>query len=917
MLYGRAAELAAITRLLSAARQGRSGVLVLSGEAGIGKTTLLDHARSIAADARVLTVRGSEPEQQLAFAGLAQAVHPFADWLDRLPDRQARALRGAVALGPAEPGDRFAVYAATLGLLAALADDAPVLLAVDDAQWLDPPSADALAFVGRRLLAEGLAMLIATREPAGRFAGEFSTHLLGGLDDAAAAELVAARTGVRPDPAVLTRLIAATGGNPMALTETAEQLSPAQLEHRQPIPVPTPARVTAQAMFAARVAALGDAARLALLLLATSTDSRLAPVLDAAAILSLSAADFAEVEAAGLARLDQADFTLAHPLVRTAAVAAGLPAQRRAAHRALAAVQTEPHDAEAQAWHLAEATLGTDERVAAALEALATAARDRSGHAAAVAAFERAAALSADDADRARRLHAAAVAAQLAGQPTRARELLVAADALAEDIRLRADIAAARGRVELSSGHPALAYRVVHRAAEAVRGVAPDRAAQLLADAAVAALLAGDAAAAIEAATAAEHLDPCPAPALVLVTRLVRGLTLLHLGQLPDGAPLLVESAALVEATGLAGVGVEYVVLAGLGMVWTGAHARARAMLAPVVAELRSAGALGMLPFALYVSAYAEARSGRMGVARSMAAEAVELARLTGEELWCYLALSALAYVEAISGDVDACRAHAAEASALMRADINYPRDASEALGLLELGLGRYGEAVAHFRAGARQSGAAMGDEPGPEHFDLLEAEIRSGAATGPATLALLDVVTAGDQLPLYAAVGWRLRGLLAGQPALGECFSRALERHAQVDCPFETARTLLSFGERLRRQGERVKAREQLHAALAIFDRLHARTWAERARREISATGEPARAAPRPSALEQLTPQEFQVAMAVSAGATNREVGAALFLSPKTVEFHLSNVYRKLNIRNRAQLAHRFAALAGMSDTP
>jgi ATP/maltotriose-dependent transcriptional regulator MalT len=538
---------------------------------------------------------------------------------------------------------------------------------------------------------------------------------------------------------------------------------------------------------------------------------------------------------------------------------------------------------------------------------MAGAARARSGYAAAVSALERAAALSEDRPSRARRLYAAAGDAHLAGQSGRARELLIAADGLAEDAELRMAVAAVRSRVEAFTGHPALAHRILRQAAHAIQDTDPQRCAELLADSAMAALLAGEAAAAVEDAERAEHLVSDQTGNISLVTKLFQGLILLHIGQLPEGAHRLAESAAMARRTTGDRPPVDYIIAAGLGMTWIGEHIAAREMLAPVVQELREAGALGMLQFALCVVSRAETLAGNLGEARSTAAEAVELSRLTGDEFFCYLALSGLAHVQAIRGAEESCRANVAEALALRREGTDYPRDAPEALGLLELGLAHYDEAIAHFRAGIHAPAAAGAEE---SHPDLLEAYIRSGRSPTDQA-ALIDELTQERQFPLQAAVAWRLRGLVADETEFARCFDTALDLHARVDCPFETGRTLLAFGERLRRAGQRIQARQQLHLALDIFDRLQAGPWADRTRNELTATGEAARRRTGASALDELTPQEYQVAGAVAEGGTNREVASALFLSAKTVEFHLGNVYRKLSVRSRTELAHRFPELS------
>jgi DNA-binding CsgD family transcriptional regulator len=626
---------------------------------------------------------------------------------------------------------------------------------------------------------------------------------------------------------------------------------------------------------------------------------------------------WAELEASALVTLHGGSFLLSHPLVATATLAAALPVQRRAAHRVLAAVLTGAGQAEQRAWHLAEATLGTDERVAAALEEMASVARARSGYAAAVTALERAAALSEDDAGRARRLFAAAADAQLAGQSARARDMLIAADGLAEGAHLRVAVAAVRSRVEAITGQPKVAHLILHQAAQLIEGTDRQRRAELLADSALAALLAGDPAAAITAAGEAEQLVTEPTASVALVARLIKGITLLHLGQRRDGALLLDGCAAIARYTGPDRPTLEYVILASAAMTWIGRHDTAREMVTPVLNQLRTAGAVGMLPFALYALALAEVRIGRTASATAAASEAVELAELTGNSFWRYLALSTLTYVEAVRGNAERCRNHGRAALAMRPTDGDYPRDAAEALGLLELSLGRNEECIEWFHVGAQTTPTSLPANLVEGNRDLMEALIRSGRGLTPQMIMILTDLTGNSQFPLDAAIAWRVTGLAAGDAEFAECFTKALKLHGDVVCPLETGRTHLAFGERLRRSGQRVQARAHLRPALEIFEQLHARVWADRARTELNATGETLRRPATTSAIDDLTPQELHVARTVIRGATNREAASVLFLSTKTVEFHLGNVFRKLGVRTRTELAHRLRDVMDPHDAP
>ncbi|RSN60575.1 helix-turn-helix transcriptional regulator [Amycolatopsis sp. WAC 04182] len=898
MLCGREAESRQIDSVLDGARRGDSGVLLFYGEAGIGKTALLEYGEAAAGDMRVLQVRGFEPEQNLAFSGLSQIFFPLTCEIAELPEAQARALCGALAMGPPVAADRFAVYAATLGLLAQLAEYRPLLVTIDDLQWLDGPSAEALTFAAHRLVAENIAILAAVRHSRAQIGADWQlpTCVLEGLGDDDTARLIEAHTAIRPASAVVNHLRRETAGNPMALLETLNGLTAAHLTGGAQLPAVVPVDA-AGALFAPRVAALDERARDALTLLAVSRSSRMGTVLAAGQNLSLPAQAFLDVEASGLVEFGNGSFRFTHPLARTAATTAVPPARRRRAHLALAEAAGEPEQMPERVWHLAEAALGPDEQVALALERVAERTRSRNGYASAVSALVRAAALSQTEVARARRLFAAAENALLAGQSTRARSLLMQADALTDDLDLRGAVAANRGRVELFTGHPALARRVVGAAADTFRVTDPKRCAELLADSAVAALLAGDAIAAVEAADAANRVAPRGSTSTAFIIKVVQGMTLLHMRDLVRGSALLHEAAAMVEHWGDESLRVEYVILSSLGMYWIGMHDLALRVLSSVVNRLRDTGAIGMLPFALATSAYCEARAGRVNSARSIASEAVELSLLGGHSLWRYLALSSLAHVEAIRGDEDDCRAHVARALTLRARNADYPRDAAEALALLELGKGRYDEAI--------KSTGDTGPEVG--HPDLIEARIRNGS---PPDDAPIDALATNTTLPLQAAVAWRLKGLLADNAEFVECFTTAIGLHSQVLCPFEEARTLLAYGERLRRAGHRVQSREHLRPALEIFTALPAAQWAARTRQELAATGEIRRDTTRVSGLEQLTPQEYQVARAVVTGATNRDIASLLFLSTKTIEYHLNNVFRKLGLRRRTELGHRFPEL-------
>src|SRR6266540_2582724 len=779
MLVGRAREMARVAELLDGARQGRSGALVLRGDPGVGKSALLGWAREQAAGFLVFSARGTQSEVELAYAGLADLFRPVLDRLDVLPPRQTAALASALAIADAPAGERFAVASATLAMLDAASESAPLLAVVDDAHWLDVASAEALLFAARRVEAEGAVLLFAARRDDGSFAAHGLDELpVGGLDRQHTAELLAGRAAWPVAPHVVDDLAAQTGGNPLALLELIPLLTGEQLGGVEPLPDPLPAGASAERAFGRRVAAL-----------------------------------------------------------------------------------------------------------------------------------QRAAALSPREADRLRRLLAAAAAAQRAGLVEHAVRLLDEALRRTGEPAGRAAIQHTRGRIEMFRGRTRTAARLLAAEAAAIRTVQPDQAARMLAEAAMAAFLAGEVAESLAMTVQAQETVAGGGGVAELVTKLVTGTALFHAGQPADGVRLLVAAADLAATADPGSLDVEYVILTALALMWAGELRRAEDILGPVLDEARRAGALGILPFALYASCYLDLRVGRLATAAISGAEAARLARDTGDVLFAYLAAGCLALVEAVRGQEDACRRYVADGQSLGRQlELDYPHDLADAVGLLELGLGHPAEAISHLEAANRVD--ALGGEPlmgRPSAPDLVEAYVRAGRPVPASMRRDLQAQSLDESLPATAAAAWRCRGLLADEASFDDCFGRALRLHHATGMPWPTARTALAYGERLRRAGRRVDARVQLRLAAETFQRIGATPWAERAAGELRATGETVRRRDRLAA-DELTPQELQIALSVADGGTNREVGAALFLSSKTVEFHLSRVYRKLGVRSRTELTRVLA---------
>ncbi|MEU6792630.1 LuxR family transcriptional regulator [Nonomuraea wenchangensis] len=867
MLYGRAAETTAVTVLLDSARDGEGGALALRGEAGVGKSALLDLAASLAAagGTPVLRADGIEPESDLAFAALHQLLRPVTGLLDALPGPQRDALSAALGLTDTPHSDRFLVGAGVLSLLAEAAAPSGLLCLVDDVQWVDRASADALLFAARRLRTERVAVLFSVRGDA--LLKGVPELRVGGLDEESCAALLASGGPVAPD--VVRRLTALTGGNPLVLRESVAALSPAQLAGQAPLPDPLPGGAQ---LFGEQVARLSPDARR--FLLVASLEAELALVVRAAGEA------LHEVEAAGLVTVADGMVRFRHPLVRSAAHAAATSAEVRAAHLTLARLV----DGDRRALHLAAAALGPDETVAAELTAAAARARTRGGHGDAATALARAAELTPDPLRRAERLKDAATAAWLAGRPGQAQSHLAEARELAEHGAggLLEEIAQLRGRFELNSGD----------ASEAVRILAAGSGIEMLADASEAAGYVGDVAAIVELGRRARAHPPG------FLRDVVAGIgAMLEDG---SGGELLRGALARTDELTLAAE-----------LLWASAAASYLGE-ADVSAELveragraaRVSGMVGQLPVVLEFVATGERFKGRLSESAAVAEEGLQLAREAGYTNSVAAHLANLAVVAALRGEEERCRDLAEEALAIavphrigLRAGV-----AGYALALLDLGLGRYAAAHARFAAlAAAGPGAGHPTVTWRSTPDRVEAALAAGEHEAAAeALAAYEQWVAHAVTDEARALLARCRALLAAPGADAELFEEALRRHGE---PMERARTALLYGERLRRAQRPGQARNHLRAALETFERLGAAPWAERARGELRAAGEAARpAADDPETV--LTPQELRIARLVAEGASSKEVAARLFLSPRTVEYHLYKIYPKLGVTSRTELA-------------
>jgi DNA-binding CsgD family transcriptional regulator len=902
MLLGRDEERLALDHLLAEARQGHSGVLALVGEPGIGKTMLLEYAAERAHGMRVLRARGVESETQVAFAGLAELLRPALTAFDRIPGPQATALAGALALGPATAQDRFTVGAATLSLLSACAEEAPLALLVDDAHLLDGSSAEALRFAARRLLADPIALILTVREgePSLLDGADLRVLRVAGLDRSDSAELLE-RIKVPRD--AVEHLHRATGGNPLALLELAPEAARlTTLPGEGPVPIST----SIAAAFLRRFERLPVQTRRVLVLAAASDAGDLTVLARAASSIGLDVGDLAAAEEADLVTLEHGEVEFRHPLARSAVYADAPAPERREAHAALAGALPD-RDVDRRAWHLAAASVGPNDRASAALEQAGVRARERTAYPVAAAAFERGAQLACADDARGRLLLAAADSAWLGGNPERTLVLLAEAHLHATDPLLAARVDRLRGHVTMRCGPVMDGYPLIVSAAEEIAETDPELAVVMLAEAVHGCFYAGDTPAMVSAAERAVALAQGQSSRrATFFAAMAHGMALVANGHGDTGAVEARRAVAILERSDELRDDARLLIWAALGPMWLREADAGHGLADRAFERARTEAAVGVLPALLHHFARDQATTDRWRAAEANYDEAIRLARETGQRTELAAALAGLTWLQARQGRESACREHAAEAAALC-AELGmglYGIWAIQALGDLELGLGRPAAAAEHHEVQAdklRSRGIADVDlSPAPE---LVDAYLRLGRSDDAAAVAADFVVAAEAKgQPWALARAARCRGLLAGAGQLEACFEEALELHQRTPDGFEAGRTRLAYGARLRRVRKRVRAREELRAALEIFERLGARPWAEQASAELAVTGETARRRDA-STLDQLTPQELQIARLLADGKTTREAAAAIFLSPKTIEYHLAHVYRKLGINSRDAL--------------
>ena len=912
-LVGRPRETGRIEELLTSARAGRGGALVVRGAAGIGKSRLLDHATATAG-MRVLMARGVESEAELPLAGVFDLLRTVdEEEIARAGDQwgePTRELLTVLRQGRTATWDRFATATAVLRLACTLAEVHPVLVVVDDLQWLDRASTEAALFTARRVEHDPVAVLLAVRDdpPAELGLAGLEDVALEPLAPGAATELLLTHklSGLQAG-----RVAAMAGGNPLALIELARRTrdgwsAPWEMPHRL---VPD--------LYRAQVRRLDGAVLAALVALALDSGSPTTQLWASALHLGAATAEFERLEAVGLVCFRDGAPAFVHPLIRSSVLAEAPPPVVRAGHRAWArAIAEAGGDEAARAWHLAAATVGPDHDVADALDDAARAAGAVSAYGTAAAALERAARLSVDEHSRSSRLLRAGVAARLAGHPAESARLLGEAAATAgPDPGLAAAVDRERGRGELYDGRVSEAHRLVDRGATAIAEVDPAGASALLGIAAWSAMIAGEHERSAGLAQRAHVVAAEAGEEPSLLVDLTLGTSLFSLGEVAEACPVLLAACDRAEREA-ADADPEFVCFAGVCLAWIGEYRRAGRLIADVIERARPNAAFGVLCAALHAAAYVDARRGALVSAYASATEAVDLADTTGNRLWRYFSLGCLAYVEGAQGRHEDCRMHAEQALDLARTmDVDHPAPVREALGLLELARGDAEAAVAQLEPINRRGPAGTVVLGRSSALDLVEAYARAGRELPVALVEALVALSEDERFPGLAAACWRVRGVLAPDDAgAAACFVKALDLDEHSGNPLSRARTLLSSGERLRRAGHRAEACRHLAAAADGFRRLSARTWAERAESELAAA-QGAHRASRPgpvSGLEALTGQELQVALAVSRDLSNRQVAAELFLSPRTVEFHLGNVYRKLGVRSRTGLVSALGDTAG-----
>jgi DNA-binding CsgD family transcriptional regulator len=921
-LRGRGAEVKVLADLVAGVRSGPSRVLVVRGEPGVGKTALLDYLAAQAQGCRVVRVSGVQSEMEFAFAGLHQLLAPMLDRLEQLPGPQAEALRTVFGISAGPPPDRFLVALAVLSLLAEAAAERPLVCVIDDEQWLDQASAQALGFAARRLAAEPVALVFGARVPGEELAG-LPELAVTGLAEGDARELLAAALPGPLDPRVRDQVVAEAGGNPLALLElprgmTATELAggfglPGPVLLPGPVPRAGPASLTGRIedSFRRQLDALPAPSRQLLLLAAADPSGDPALILRAAGRLGLPAPEAAELAAdAGLAEFgDRVRFR--HPLVRSAAYQSAPATERRQVHAALAAETDPQSDPDRRAWHRAQAAAGPDENVAAELEASAGRAQARGGLAAAAAFLERSVRLTPDPGRRGARAVAAAGASLQAGAFDKALGLLVMAEAGPLDELQGALVDMLRGQIAFASGMGGDAPPLLLKAAARLEPLHPDLARETYLSAWGAAVFAGRLEGSGELVEVCRAARSAPAPAQPPrpADLLLEGFALAGTDGRAAAAPVLRQArAAFASERTPAEDRLRWAWLAGNTAVYLWDVDGYEAISAGATQLARAAGALDQLPIGLQAQAAVATWCGDFPAAAALIREVRLVCEATGTLMAPYAAISLAAARGRESEAIPLLEATLAEALAGGQGiAVSWVRWATA---VLCNGLGRYADAAA----------AAELASQVPEYLvtglalpDLVEAAARTGntrLAAGAVDRLAETTQPGGTDWGL--GVEARSRALVSEGRAAEDLYREAIDRLGRTPLRPELGRAHLLYGEWLRRENRRTDARSQLRTAHDLLSAIDMEAFAERARKELAATGETARKrTPRAAAAgsHELTAQEAQVAQLARDGLSNPEIGARLFISTHTVQYHLSNVFPKLGITSRSQL-HR--ALSG-----
>jgi DNA-binding CsgD family transcriptional regulator len=902
-LSGRRAERAVLDGLLEGARERRSGVLVVRGEAGIGKTALLEYAIASASDLRVLRAMGVESEMELAYASLHQLLVPMLDGLERLPRSQGDALAVAFGLREGPAPDRFQVGLAVLSLLSDAADERPLLCVIDDAQWLDRASARALAFVARRLLAEGVVMLFAAREPGEEFAG-LPGVVVEGLENADARELLRAAARGPLDERVAGQLVEETRGNPLALLELPRGLSAARLAAGFGLLGAASLSGRIEESYRDQLEALPVDTRRMLVVAAAEPTGDPTVLWRAGERLGITATALEPAESAGLLEVG-ARVRFRHPLVRSAVYGAASLRERRSMHLALAGATDARTDPDRRAWHLAEATPGPDEDVAAELERAAARAQARGGLAAAAAFLERAVALSSEPSRRAQRALAAAQAKFQAGALDDALQLLETAESgAAVDGLLGAHAHLMRAQIALAQRRGGDAGSLFLSAASRLERLDPALARETYLAALGGAMtndveVLGGAPAVAAAARAGPPAAVPPRTVDVLLDAFAIRLT----GGYAAGAPAFARALELLLAADVSDDDVgRWLSFSRLRDGITVAlemwdDDAVHVLAARQLQAARDTGALAHLYFALSLLAGSHMLAGELAAAALLTDEARLIAEATGTppHVTTPIILAAWRGDEAHASEL--ISASSEEASRRGWTSHNYAR------AVLYNGLGRHEAARDAALEAWQRDPIGQGTMLVPE---LAEAAFRTGdRALLQGTLDWLSERTGAISSRWASGIEARVRALLSEGEIADGLYRQSIEHLSGTRLRPQLARTHLLYGEWLRRERRRTHARDQLRTAYQLFTGFGAEAFAERARLELAATGEHPRKRT-VETLDQLTPQETQVARLAAQGETNREIAARLFVSPHTVEYHLKKAFRKLGVKSRTQLAQR-----------